>query len=550
MNRFGSSLLHQLTFSHALVAVVLSLGFGAIVVGVVWARARALEQRVLESTGSVASGQLLQRLRRLEETRDGLARALAARPISGTVADTLWLHEVLSYSDVDRLEVFSGLSRLAEAYDLLPGGSPDLATQWLPNNPQVAALLQSGKAVNWLQWLPGGEPSLKSARQVWAAGTAPLYVVATLALHPSWLAPSLPSGVGASILLGDRPGLSWPPHISGKKPGVFAPTRLSRTVVRLDDDTVVSLELLGSESSVADVLAPAVRAGALVAIVSLALALMLGQTLARRLLSPLQDLLEGTAAIARGHLTVRLPVRRHDELGFLTREFNRMADEIRATYLGVISTLAEVVEAKSHYTREHIERVERLAMATAQVLEERGWAKWSSHQKFILSVAAILHDVGKIAIGNDILNKPGPLSSSERHEILSHPDVGANIVERMGKLERAAEIIRACHEHFDGSGYPRGLKGEEIPLEARIILAVDAFDAMTQVRPYSKARPLEEAFAELRAEAGRQFDPVVVEALIEAVEREAHGQRLASRDSSGYYRSISGDSGDVPAVAS
>jgi putative nucleotidyltransferase with HDIG domain len=208
--------------------------------------------------------------------------------------------------------------------------------------------------------------------------------------------------------------------------------------------------------------------------------------------------------------------------------------------------LAEVVEAKSHYTREHIERVERLAMATAQVLEERGWVKWSSHQKFILSVAAILHDVGKIAIGNEILNKPGPLTGSERGEILSHPEVGANIVERMGKLDRAAEIIRACHEHYDGSGYPRGLKGEEIPLEARIILAVDAYDAMTQVRPYSKARPQEEALAELRAEAGKQFDPVVVEALIEAVRRLETGTDAPSPSSSGLYKALVTDSGETP----
>jgi HD-GYP domain-containing protein (c-di-GMP phosphodiesterase class II) len=115
--------------------------------------------------------------------------------------------------------------------------------------------------------------------------------------------------------------------------------------------------------------------------------------------------------------------------------------------------------------------------------------------------------------------------------------VGALIVERMGKLERAAEIIRCAHEHFDGSGYPRGLRGEEIPLESRIILAVDAFDAMTMNRPYSSGRPQEEAMAELRAEAGRQFDPVAVEALIEVLSTVERTKSAISHDS-GLYRAV------------
>lgn len=550
MKRWGSSLLHQLTFSHALVAVLLSVSMGSIVLAVVWARTRAVEHRLLETTAALASDQLMARLRRLEETRDGLTRVLGERAVTGSIEDELWLHSILSYTDVDRIELFADLSRLVEAYVGLRGGSPELATQWLPGHPQVAALLQDGKPVSWVQWPENGVPSLKTARRaVWGSRGA-VYVVVTLALHPAWVGAVLPPGVGSALLARDRQVFTWPPeHQRHRGSRLFNPLKLRQEVMRLDDDTTLTLELTAPSTLAEQALGPSLRGGALVSLVSLVLALLLGQTFARRLLAPLEDLLEGTAAMARGHLTVRLPVRRNDELGALTREFNRMADEIRTTYLGVIATLAEVVEAKSHYTREHIERVERLTMATARVLEERGWAKWSSHQKFILSVAAILHDVGKIAIGNDILNKPGPLSGSERSEILSHPDVGGNIVERMGKLERAAEIIRACHEHFDGSGYPRGLKGEEIPLEARIILAVDAFDAMTQVRPYSRAKPLEEAIAELRAEAGKQFDPVVVEALIEVVRREASGEPLAGQDASGFYRSIGEDSGEVPVTA-
>lgn len=548
MRRLGSSLLHQLTFSHALVALLLSLSLGTILVVVVWARARATEQRLLDSAAALASEQVMAELRRLEDARDGLARALVAKQLVGSVEDVLWLQRMLGYADVDRLEVFSDLWPVAEAYALLPGGSPSLRTQWLPPHPQVAALLQDGKPVSWVQWPEGGDPSVKTARRIASKDGKATYLVVTGALRPSWLA-ALPPGVTGSLLVRGQRALSWPGDDAGSDGGFLPALRMQQSILRLDDDTTLGVEVVAPSVFLEQALGPSLRGGALVTLVSLALALLLGHSFARRLLAPLEDLLEGTAAMARGHLTVRLPVRRLDELGALTREFNRMADEIRTTYLGVISTLAEVVEAKSHYTREHIERVERLAMATAQVLEERGWARWSSHQKFILSVAAILHDVGKIAIGNDILNKPGPLSGSERLEILSHPEVGGNIVERMGKLERAAEIIRACHEHFDGSGYPRGLKGDQIPLEARIILAVDAFDAMTQVRPYSQARSLADAIAELRAEAGKQFDPVVVEALIEVVQREAQGLPLSDKDSSGFYRSLTEDSGETPVTA-
>ncbi len=540
-----TSLRHQLTLSHVFMAFFLSLALGAVSVVVVWRQSRAREQELLQRAGELASEHFLAQMRRLEETRDGLYRELARRPLRGYLPEVVFLHGVLSYTDMDRLEVFSGLQPVVHAFASTLGADPSLATRWYPESPQVAAFLQDGRPVTWSQRGQGDLVALKTARKLpGRRGGEELVLVVTLAFRPSWLAGVLPRGVTARMLLDGEPVAFWPPSNESSNPP-WPVSRHRQSLARLDDDRTLALELAASPQSLLRALGPALRGGVLVSLVALALALLLGRGLAARILAPLDDLLEGTAAMARGHLSVRLPVRREDELGQLTREFNRMADEVRTTYLGVIATLAEVVEAKSQYTREHIERVERLAMATAQVLAERGWAKWSSHQKFILSVAAILHDVGKIAIGNDILNKPGPLDTWERHEILSHPEVGATIVQRMGKLDRAAEIIRACHEHYDGSGYPRGLKGEEIPLEARIILAVDAYDAMTQVRPYSKARPVEEALAELRAEAGKQFDPVVVEALIEAVSRLERGQAPPTDSSSGLYQALATDSGET-----
>jgi HAMP domain-containing protein len=332
---------------------------------------------------------------------------------------------------------------------------------------------------------------------------------------------------------------------SGPFSSVFGLLSVRRTALQLDDGSALTLAVLASPAASGRSLLVGLRTWFLVLAAGALVAFALGSGVASRLLSPLRALLEGTGAMARGHLMVRLPTDRGDELGALMREFNRMADEIRATYLGVISTLAEVVEAKSHYTRAHIERVERLTLATLDILERRGWVRFSSHQRFVLSVAAILHDVGKIAISNEILNKSGPLDLPEREQILAHPEVGAIIVERIGKLERAAEIIRCAHEHFDGSGYPRGLKGEEIPLESRIILAVDALDAMIMDRPYSAGRPLEHAITELHSEAGKQFDPVVVEALIEVVTLVGVDGREGD---SGVFRALAGESDSVAVV--
>lgn len=538
-NWFPHSLRHYLTLSHALTVLSLALGMGAVAMGVLWSRGRTLQQGILSQAESLAAEKVLEQIRRLEETRDGLATELAFRPsFSGSLGDLLFLHRVRSYTDIDRLEVFNSRRLLAQSYNLETGGATELATPWFPQNPKLAALLLDGRPVTWLHKPKGGIASLKSAVKVReATGEESIFLVATQAITPSWLAGALPSTTVGFLRAGGSIVGSWPPLLAEDQSFTLVKgLNTSGVVARLDDDTSLEVVVASGKSAIVSLLWPMLRGGILITLASLVLAFLLGETLARRILAPLHDLLEGTAAMARGHLSVRLPIRHQDELGALAREFNRMADELRTTYLGVIATLAEVVEAKSAYTREHIERVERLTMATAQILEKRGWIKWSSQQKFILSVAAILHDVGKISIGNDILNKAGPLTTGERSEILSHPEVGAKIIERMGKLDRAAEIIRACHEHYDGSGYPRGLKGQEIPLEARIILAVDAFDAMTQVRPYSKARPWDQAIAELRAEAGKQFDPVVVEALVEAVSQELRGEDTATTSSSGFYQ--------------
>ncbi len=131
-----------------------------------------------------------------------------------------------------------------------------------------------------------------------------------------------------------------------------------------------------------------------------------------------------------------------------------------------------------------------------------------------LELGALFHDIGKIGIPSDILRKPGPLDDDEWAVIRMHPELGEKILGPISRLADVRPIVRACHEHWNGSGYPDKKVGEEIPIESRIILVVDAFHAMTSDRPYRKAMPREEAESRLAAGAGRDFDPSVVEAFL------------------------------------
>ena len=139
-----------------------------------------------------------------------------------------------------------------------------------------------------------------------------------------------------------------------------------------------------------------------------------------------------------------------------------------------------------------------------------------SGQRRNIEFAALLHDVGKIAVQKEIINKPGPLDDAEWEIMRLHTIEGEAMLKRVGGvLADVGRIVRSLHEHYDGSGYPDGLVGEEIPIEARIVTCCDAFSAMTTTRSYRKAMPFEVALIEPRACAGSQFDPRVAEALAE-----------------------------------
>jgi HD-GYP domain-containing protein (c-di-GMP phosphodiesterase class II) len=192
--------------------------------------------------------------------------------------------------------------------------------------------------------------------------------------------------------------------------------------------------------------------------------------------------------------------------------------ELNQTYRGTVMVLADVVEADDNYTASHCRSVVELSVATADVLG------LDQSQRQDLETAALLHDVGKIAIPKEILNKPAKLTQEEFELMKSHTLEGQALLDRVGgRLARVGQIVRSCHERWDGQGYPDGLRGEEIPLAARIVFCCDAYSAMTTDRPYRAAMRPEAALAELRANSGTQFEPRVVDAVCEVVAADAAG---------------------------
>ncbi|MBD3169008.1 MAG: response regulator [candidate division Zixibacteria bacterium] len=181
------------------------------------------------------------------------------------------------------------------------------------------------------------------------------------------------------------------------------------------------------------------------------------------------------------------------------------------TYLATLSALANAIETRDEYTRGHTERVFQAAEAIAIELG------WEEERLKSLRMGGLLHDIGKIGVPDAILNKPGPLTSEEFEIMKSHPILGAKIVEGIPFLKPAMPYILYHHERFDGTGYPHGLAGEDIPIEGRILAVVDTIDAITSDRPYRKGMGIDKAIDELNIHSGTQFDPEIVKVALKVL---------------------------------
>ena len=178
---------------------------------------------------------------------------------------------------------------------------------------------------------------------------------------------------------------------------------------------------------------------------------------------------------------------------------------LKKAYLDSVKVLAGAIDAKDPYTRGHSDRVRQMSLQIATALG------FTEERMEVLEYGALLHDIGKIGIRDEILRKPEPLNAEEYQTIREHPLIGVKIVEGVEFFKDKIPMIRNHHEQFDGKGYPDGLVGEAIPLEARIIAVPDAFDAMASLRPHRRAMPVDEVIEEMERGKGKQFDPQILE---------------------------------------
>ena len=190
----------------------------------------------------------------------------------------------------------------------------------------------------------------------------------------------------------------------------------------------------------------------------------------------------------------------------------RLREDLQSAYVATIGLLADTLEVKDPYTKGHCEQVSRYARLAAERLQ------LSDDEKRVACYAALLHDVGKIGVSDGVLNKPGPLIAEERKLVEAHVRIGHDLLNSIPALREVASATLYHHEWFDGTGYPEGLAGEQIPIASRIVAVVDAWCAMLDRRSYKEAYPPERARAELLRCSGTQFDPTVVEVVLAAID--------------------------------
>jgi HD-GYP domain-containing protein (c-di-GMP phosphodiesterase class II) len=261
--------------------------------------------------------------------------------------------------------------------------------------------------------------------------------------------------------------------------------------------------------------------------IALALAIIASILFASGIARPIRILAERSREIAEGNYQQRVNLKTHTEIGELAQNFNVMSESIEGAiaqlkkaahenhllFLNSVRMLAAAIDAKDPYTRGHSERVARYSIGIGKnlALPEKDMRN--------LRISALLHDVGKIGIDDRILRKPGALSDEEFEVMKQHPAKGAAIMSGVAQLIDIVPGMKYHHEKWSGGGYPDGLEGEQIPMQARIVAIADTFDAMTTNRPYQKAMELGYVVEKIKSFAGTRFDPRVVDAFVSAVKR-------------------------------
>jgi HD-GYP domain-containing protein (c-di-GMP phosphodiesterase class II) len=348
---------------------------------------------------------------------------------------------------------------------------------------------------------------------------------------------------GAATLIASREktvATTLPPHLAASLTSESLRTLASNPIVTLagseyavkllfsdGDAEVYALDSIAASTRLP--LQSALRATLLIALCSFGLATIASVWLAHTISQPIDTLSKSLSRMTRTRDFEHLvpPAGSSLEVDTLTSAFNSMMESVstaeaerQSAYLGSIRALALALDARDPYTAGHSERVSVISVAVGRQM------RLPEDQLENLRLGALLHDIGKIGISDAVLRKPGPLTAEEFALIREHPSVGARILRSIPFLAPQLPIVEFHHERPDGQGYPNRLRGDQIPLAARIVHVVDAFDAITSARAYRPGRSASEALRELRRFAGEQFDHDVVLALTAAIRTDAREIRL------------------------
>ena len=311
-----------------------------------------------------------------------------------------------------------------------------------------------------------------------------------------------------------------------ERDGRVTPMLGSYATVELDRNSTLGVIAIQDESTALASVGDMRNQVMFVSLVAAILALIIGFFFAEQLTRPVRELAAGAQRIAAGDFSRRVKVLGRTELGELGSSFNQMTDQIekfigdlqrsaeenRELFLGTVKALAAAIDGKDPYTRGHSERVSRFSVATAQALG------LPDDEIEKIRVSALLHDVGKIGIDDRVLKKPAALTDEEFEIMKTHPQKGFKIMSQIPAMKDFLPGMYMHHEMINGEGYPQGLKGEEIPIQARVVSVADTFDAMTTDRPYQRAMDLAAALTRLKSFVGTRYDARVVAAFVAACE--------------------------------
>ena len=311
-----------------------------------------------------------------------------------------------------------------------------------------------------------------------------------------------------------------------ERDGRVTPMLGSYATVELDKNSLLGVIAIQDEAAALASVSDMRKQTLFVSLMAAVLALVFGFYFADKLTRPVRELAAGAGRIAAGDFSQRIKVLGRTELGELGASFNQMTDQVEQfvgdlqrsaeenheLFLGTVKALAAAIDGKDPYTRGHSERVSRFSVATAQALAlpeveiER------------IRVSALLHDIGKIGIDDRVLKKPAALTDEEFEIMKSHPQKGFKIMSQIPAMRDFLPGMYMHHEMINGAGYPQGLQGDQIPMQARVVSVADTFDAMTTERPYQRAMDLETALTRLKSFIGTRYDARVVAAFIAACE--------------------------------